>query len=624
MKRFFIYLLVSIIFVTNGISQSVTKNEAETAAKNFYSHQLSKITGAKADVSILNSDEIIINNVTAIYVFNMENGGYVLTSSDKNSLPVLAYSFETNIDINNLNPACQAWVDNYCDQVMEAKLRKSYVSNNNIAWKNIIANNFSAEKSENSAGVLPLLATNWNQGYPYQLLCPPASISVDDSVAFLGRKFRRTCVTGCVATAMAQIMKYYNYPAGGLGMGSYYFDGDYVDVNFSDGSYNWNNMLNTYGNMWALDTVKAYAVAKLMFHAGVSVYMDYGADLSGTQSSYVPDALKQNFQYRGGISQLSRNDIPTNEWIHKLITELDLSRPVYYSGSRTDNEQVAGHAFVVDGYQSGEITSYFHFNWGWGGSDNGYFNVDYASQQGGVSSSMLFSNGQSMITNILPMGAAGINFKDCKGKVVIPFAEGTIDDGSGPNICKANTDCEWLFTIDDIDTNVVKFDSLMITFNYVKLGANDTIKIYNGVDASSPLIATLTSEDNYNVGSLENIAIFKTPNYNPDVFISFTTGETTNGDGWELSYKTFTYISTDVTLEQLNQISLYPNPANDVITFSGLTGNENVEILDITGRTIYSTTGNNNVINISDFNAGMYLAVITVDSRSKVVKFVKE
>lgn len=621
MKRFFICVIVSIMFFANCFSQSVTKQEAENAAINFYKHQISKISDTKADISIKNYDEIIINNVTAIYAFNIESGGFILTSADKNSLPVLAYSFETNIDIDNLNPSCKAWIDNYCSEVIDLKSKKSNTKNNNF-WKDLLANKFSEAKVENEGGVLPLLKTNWSQSYPYQLLCPPASI-YKDSITYGGKKYLKTCVTGCVATAMAQIMKYYNYPESALGYGSYYFDGDYVPVNYALGNYDWSIMKNQYGSLWYLDTASAYAVAKINFHAGVSVNMNYSAESSGAVSEYVPDALKQNFKYRGGISYLSRDEWQTSEWIHKLITELDLSRPVYYSGSRTDNGLRSGHAFVVDGYQKGTITSYFHFNWGWAGTDNGYFNIDYAEQQGGTTNSMMFSNEQAMITNILPMGVIGNSFKDCKGKVIIPFSEGTLDDGSGPNICKANVDCEWLFTLDDMDTNVVEYDSLMLAFNYIKLGDNDTIKIYNGQDASSPLIVTLTKNNNYNLGAIDNVVIIKTPKTNPDVMIHFTTANATAGDGWELKYNTYKYLVSGVAPETLDNISLFPNPANDIITINGLMGKEDINIIDITGRSIYKTTADNNIINISDFSNGMYFAVVTIDSKSKIIKFIK-
>lgn len=197
---------------------------------------------------------------------------------------------------------------------------------------------------------IPLMTTKWNQSPYYNALCPANS------------------VTGCVATAMAQIMKYWNYPAKGTGFHSYNHPTyGTLSANFGGTTYQWSSMPNTVNSA-------NNAVATLMYHCGVSVNMDYSPQSSGAyviQDSPTPQAcseyaLKTYFGYRSTLQGVQRNNYNQTQWINLLKIELNAGRPVLYAGFGSGG----GHAFVCDGYDN---NNFFHFNWGWGGSSDGYF-----------------------------------------------------------------------------------------------------------------------------------------------------------------------------------------------------------------------------------------------------------
>jgi hypothetical protein len=206
------------------------------------------------------------------------------------------------------------------------------------------------KSTKSTAAVVPLIQTKWNQAPYYNELCP------------LDPETNRRTYTGCVATAMAQIMKYWNYPANGTGFHSYNHESyGTIPANFGSTTYNWASMPNSI-------TGSNSAVATLMFHCGVSVDMDYGPDGSGAYTSAIAPALKTYFGYSSSAEEKRRSSYTDLQWKELLKTELDAGRPLHYAGYDVN----VGHAFICDGY---DINDLFHFNWGWGGSADGYFAI---------------------------------------------------------------------------------------------------------------------------------------------------------------------------------------------------------------------------------------------------------
>ena len=229
--------------------------------------------------------------------------------------------------------------------------------------------------------VAPLIQTKWNQNKYYNNLCPAVSDGID------GKAF-----TGCVATAMAQIMKYWSYPSSGIGSHFYTWREQTLSANFGETTYDWNNMADYYEYYYVNGTdpyaqglpepseVEISAVATLMYHCGVSVEMNYGGNStggSGAANYYVANALKTYFNYKNTAQHKQKSYNSTvyytdDQWIAMLKAELDADRPIQYGG-QDPNPNGGGHAFVCDGYNSDD---YFHFNWGWAGHYNGYFSIN--------------------------------------------------------------------------------------------------------------------------------------------------------------------------------------------------------------------------------------------------------
>lgn len=217
--------------------------------------------------------------------------------------------------------------------------------------------------------VAPLLSTTWNQGCGYNSQCPV------DVAGPCGKVY-----TGCVATAMAQVIRYFQYPAHGVGNKCYthYTYGE-LCADFAAATYNYALMPNGSGNT---------EVAKLMFHCGVSVNMGYSPTGSGAYSSSVPIAMRNYFDFKNVILA-SKGSYTVSTWHKILKNEIDNSRPIYYAGNGT-----GGHAFVFDGYQGSD---YFHINWGWGGSYNGYFYTNDLTP-----GSNNFTNWQNAVIGAIP------------------------------------------------------------------------------------------------------------------------------------------------------------------------------------------------------------------------------
>ncbi len=206
--------------------------------------------------------------------------------------------------------------------------------------------------------ISPMITTQWNQGSPYNEQTPEVN--------------GRHCVTGCVATALAQVMKHWNYPETGTGVGECsisYKDGNVQKdrMMLNEQNFDWSNMLDIY-NQSATEAQRS-AVAYLMKACGYSVAMNYSTTESGAVVMYVASALVNNFFYNQNIQYCRRSYYTSDKWADMIYEELSAGRPVIYGGQSGSG----GHCFVCDGYDS---DGYYHFNWGWGGMSDGYFLLD--------------------------------------------------------------------------------------------------------------------------------------------------------------------------------------------------------------------------------------------------------
>ncbi|MCH5229322.1 MAG: thiol protease/hemagglutinin PrtT [Muribaculaceae bacterium] len=286
----------------------------------------------------------------ALYVFeNRDNPGFMLLSADDMTPALLGFSDFNNFDPDNVPPAMEAWLGQYQRQI-------EYLRNLNLK-ESVSEEAFTRTPTlPDWAPIAPMIKTAWDQGSPYNSLCPKQS--------------GQATYTGCVATAMAQVMKYFEYPAKGQGSITYRCESlnRNLSLDFSDITFQWNLMLDKYAGNF--NDAQANAVAELMQAAGYAVQMSYGTSTSGAVSTYIPGALIKYFNYDNEAIYLARSMYEYTEWATMLYNNLKEIGPVIYDG---DTDFSGGHSFVCDGYQG---DGYFHFNWGWSGSGDGYFLLD--------------------------------------------------------------------------------------------------------------------------------------------------------------------------------------------------------------------------------------------------------
>ncbi len=297
------------------------------------------------------------------YVYNVGDNGFVMVSADDYFRPILGYSKEGVFPVNDM-PDGLSYILN---GIITARAGRSGNATPQVAaeWELVAKTGRMISKFEGK-GDEYLLATKWDQNSPYNLLCPTAAGGPG------GR-----CYAGCVATAMSQIMKYWNYPLHGTGSNGYDSgDGDEYPIipgiyaNFGETTYDWDNMPVSLSN--SSPQVQKEAVATLMYHCGVSVRMQYAPDGSGTQSGLVPNAINNYFSYTNQAVQLVRGNYSYADWYKKIREHIDMGWPVYYSGCDSDVPPGC-HAFVCDGYDDAGLV---HWNWGWSGSGDAFIDFD--------------------------------------------------------------------------------------------------------------------------------------------------------------------------------------------------------------------------------------------------------
>ena len=333
-----------------------------------------------------------VADAAGYYVFNVgNNGGFVIVSGDDRTAPILGYSDEGTFDATRIPANMKAWLQGYADQ-LEALSKLSDTE----AAKVLRAPRKARVSTRNS--IAPLITTKWDQATPYWNKCPQFMNSEDEADGY------DLAYTGCVATAMSQIMYFYKQPAQTLAeIPAYSFT-------YGDGNYNystvtmdalpvtpfdWEHMRETYTG--AEDEVYTDAVATLMFYAGCAVKMQYGRNSSGAFTDDIP----KGFKYFGYGSKIAfRNDYTQQAWDDLVYSELAAGRPMIYNGTAGSG---GGHSFICDGFEYGD---YFHINWGWGGMGNGFFQLSImnpsASGIGGSSSSEGYNMKQNIIYNIIP------------------------------------------------------------------------------------------------------------------------------------------------------------------------------------------------------------------------------
>ena len=344
MIRKFFLMAICMLSMTTIYGRQISEESAKELALAFYSNNSTsmKISPATASEMKLVHKQMS-GDMVDLFIFNRgEKDGFIIISGDDATVPVLGYSASGRFSSEDMPPSLKSWLNEYSRQI-------EYLRNN----PSLSAP--SSSNGEDFASIEPLIQSHWEQASPYNDQCPE----------YRGER----CLTGCSATAMAMVMKYYEYPKQGTGSYTYTPTNNRrlgkLTADFGNTTYDWDNMLDEY--WWGYyNDEQANAVATLMYHCGVSINMQYDPAASGAYSQDWMVALKTYFGYDDGVHIVLRDFYSTQSWNEMIYNELAAGRPVLYSGSSA----YGGHAFVCDGYSA---DGYFHINWGWAGMSDGYF-----------------------------------------------------------------------------------------------------------------------------------------------------------------------------------------------------------------------------------------------------------
>lgn len=496
MNKFTILALSVIFFSASLFAKKVDQETIKTVGKNFFFERLGQYREVNyRQLSVKDIIPVEYNQNTAYYILNFNSGGFVIVAADDAVTPVLGYSFDGNYTTENHPPQFDSWMGNYAKEI-DYCIQENLQADKKITeeWRSLMSGNL---RKEVLPDVQPMLISTWDQGSNYNALCPEDPAGPDGKV-----------YAGCVATAMAQIMYYYRFPAIGSGSHCYYPWGyPQQCADFGNTSYQWNEMLNSIN-------FKDTAVAELIWHCGISVEMMYSPGGSGAYSEDALTAFKNNFRYSQGVHLVRRDDYsPTGDEFPAILRgNLDTGRPMYYDGYGPGG----GHAFNVDGYQG---TNYFHFNWGWSGYYNGYYYLSNLNPGGTT-----FNAGQKAMVDLYPDTLQNIYPAYCSGQTVLTSLFGTVEDGSGPKNYQNNSNASWLIHPQSVSDSVI---SVTISFNRLKTETgNDLVRIYQGSSPTDPLIGSYSGNS---VPPQITISGNK-------VLITFTTNGSVTGEGWFISY----------------------------------------------------------------------------------------
>lgn len=387
MKRFLFSLALMALLPAMAFAEHVEPTRAQKVAKTFLSNN--DVRSAQL------TDVAPAAGFTNLYIFNA-HPGFVVMAADDRVQPILGYSLTGTFVTDDMPDNVRGWLQGYDDEIHAAiDHRMSASSETAQKWHDLET----GVRAPRAVTVVdPLIKTQWGQGSPYNNYCPSG------------------CVTGCVATAMAQVMKYWNYPSRGIGSHDYQY-GSYghISADFGATTYDWANMTNSYSS--SSTEIQRQAVAKLMSHCGVSVEMQYGPE-SG--SNILRSSISMGLYFNYSANYIEKSKYPNeSDWVTTLKQELNASRPILYAGSGT-----GGHAFVCDGYDSSDM---FHFNWGWNGGSNGYFalssltpgNFNFSYDQNAV------INIQPLTGNSIPLSLTAINNE---GTISLSWIDGQSSD----------------------------------------------------------------------------------------------------------------------------------------------------------------------------------------------------
>lgn len=379
------------LMASSLLAQTVSVNDAQKIAEKFLNRSG---VATRADVPLKYTYTSAQGDETYYHVFNQGDGqGFIIIGGDAAAREVLGYSDKGSFDYDNMPASMRWWLSQYDNEISQA-IREVKESQGSLKKE--------VQTRASRSNISPMLTTQWDQVAPFNSQIPTYQLdglTGDDALA-----------TGCVATAGAQLMKYYNWPDSGVGsktMGRT-INGHTFGADFQNTVYDWSSMTNTYAYDSYTGSASDVAVGTLMYHIGVAIDMTYGQIRTGGSSGSTKTLavrLADTFKYDKGLSHEQREFYTDDQWEDLIYTELSEGRPVIYGGETSNHE---GHAFVCDGYQDGR----WHINWGWSGHSDGFFLLTATAYEkalapedtgaGGAAANSSYSCGQEAIIGVKP------------------------------------------------------------------------------------------------------------------------------------------------------------------------------------------------------------------------------
>lgn len=335
-------LLTATIFGLSIVPLSARQLTPDEALSRLTPAEMNRIKAATPHAQLqLKSTGYDAAGNAAYYIFSAGDRT-LFASADDVAAPLLGYITAPDFNVDDMPPAMSWWLGEYAREI-------AWASNNG-------AKPYAATRAvDTKAPIAPLVKTTWNQGAPYNDLCP--------------KKNGETTFTGCVATSTAQVMNYHQWPLQGTGTVSYTWNGQTLSTDLGATTFAWDDMLDSYPTATTGTDAQRQAVATLMKACGYALHMQYGLAAdggSGAFSSDIPNVLADNFSYDAATRIEYRDFYEASVWENMMYDNLTNIGPVIYGGSGS----FGGHSFVCDGYDSDGL---FHINWGWGSTSDGYF-----------------------------------------------------------------------------------------------------------------------------------------------------------------------------------------------------------------------------------------------------------
>ncbi|WP_321437223.1 thiol protease/hemagglutinin PrtT [uncultured Bacteroides sp.] len=616
MRRTIILLICFYLLISSGYSKPRTYSKAFDIANSFY-QKASKVslrksvTGTSPLKFAYGSYKQNIatrsgsGNDAYYYVFNAGYGnGFVVVSGDDRVTEILGYSSSGDFSMDSIPSNFRSWLNIYQNE-LQLLMDNSTTSASTLES---VSDNISTNS------ILPLLGqTKWNQGAPYNSLCP--------------KNGGNSTYTGCVATAIAQIMRYHQYPTNGTGTKTYTSEtiSKALTVDFSATTYDWGNMVDKYtGNE---TDIQKNAVATLMYHCGVAANMDYGTSSSAAYDEDAAIGLINYLGYDPNLRTIYRDYYSADEWEVILKNELNSGRPVLYGGGNNNN---GGHAFVCDGY---DVNDLYHFNWGWNGYCDGYYaltslkpnstGTDAGSTAGGYTVAQDMTIGiqkptseskpsyQLLLNDESSMTFATDSLSNSSFSIFVPFYNGGITTYNGKTAVGLYQNSTLLAAMGETAVNNLAgfnngyFEDKTINYSDLKLPAN----IENGL---YQLYSIYMGNDEASWSKMRGLADH----------VSFFNIQVVDGNV-AMKKESDTGFSNITN----NNLIVYPGSTKDNIYLKSEKQMKSIRIIDITGKQvmlIQPLMDGEITVPVYNLNSGVYLIQITTENGVITSKFIKK